>query len=151
MLTHCMTGKCSNKHVFKRRLKDGCRMPSCTDWMPECPQEQAASDATFGWGLGHHLAERHVCSSEAFQAKTSFQSLLKLFIFSIKQHIFRIKVSHRKKNWKQLLCVYLEVIQHRMQNECESVLLFYPKHRLGHPEHYSFRHMIIIFSGSRYP
>ena len=46
---------------FRTNLKGGCRIPLRTDLVPQCAQEEGASNATFVWSIGHHLAHFAKC------------------------------------------------------------------------------------------
>ena len=56
-----MTKKYSKKRIFQDDFR---RDTQChrTDVMPQCAQEQGASNTIFGCSIGYHLAKLHVCA-----------------------------------------------------------------------------------------
>ena len=55
------TNKHSNKHLFQYWCNEGCRIPSQTDSMLDCAQEQGVSNATLRWIVAQHLEKLRVC------------------------------------------------------------------------------------------
>ena len=47
--------------VCQHQFKHGKRKASWADLVPPCAQEHGASNTTFRWSIGHHLAKLHPC------------------------------------------------------------------------------------------